>query len=428
MKRIAIEGSWVIAGQVAVITASLALVRLLTENLEPDQYGVLGLALTLGTLTCQVAFSGTMPGVIRHYSIATEKNDINHYIQESNKVLSVSVVIAFLIGGIVLIVLNLVDKSLMLIPVGVAVMFSIVNSYNGTYNGVQNAARKRKLVALLTGSAAWLKVGFVVIFVEWFGGTPTLVITAYLMALMIIILIQKSYINKMLVGNVEDSKDSMRWKKDIWEYSRPFVLFNFFTWMQASSDRWALEMFSTTDEVGMYMVLLQLGYMPLVTVTGMAAMLISPILFSRSGDATNEKRNKGVHLISWKLASVSIALTILATFFTWLLHDMIFNMLVGNEYSEVSIYLPLMVFAGGMYATGQVFSIKLMSDLSTELMVWPKILTSIIGVLFSVLGAYIAGIKGVVIALVAYSIVHFVWLAIISAKSKQNSINKGVVV
>ena len=92
IKRLAKEGSWILVGQVVSVAATLVLVRVLTEHLDPAQYGQLALALTLGTLVGQVAFSGSMPGIMRYYAIAAEKGEASEYLQaaRTNRTVSCS--------------------------------------------------------------------------------------------------------------------------------------------------------------------------------------------------------------------------------------------------------------------------------------------------------------------------------------------------
>ena len=61
--------------------------------------------------------------------------------------------------------------------------------------------------------------------------------------------------------------------------------------MQQVSDRWALAAFATEETVGLYSVLSQLGYAPVATVTTMVMTFLAPILYQRSGDATDRARN-----------------------------------------------------------------------------------------------------------------------------------------
>jgi hypothetical protein len=51
--RLAKEGSWIVIGQISSVLGSLVLVRVLTERLDPAQYGQLALGLTVANLVNQ---------------------------------------------------------------------------------------------------------------------------------------------------------------------------------------------------------------------------------------------------------------------------------------------------------------------------------------------------------------------------------------
>jgi len=79
-KRLAKEGGWVVIGQVTMIIGSLVLVRVLTEFLDPEQYGLLSLGLTVASLVNQVVMGGIVAGISRFYAIASEEDDIEGYL------------------------------------------------------------------------------------------------------------------------------------------------------------------------------------------------------------------------------------------------------------------------------------------------------------------------------------------------------------
>jgi len=74
-RRLALEGFWILGGQVAAVIGALVLVRVLTEYLEPEQYGQLTLGLTIAALVNQVVMGGLTAGISRFYSIAAEKTN-----------------------------------------------------------------------------------------------------------------------------------------------------------------------------------------------------------------------------------------------------------------------------------------------------------------------------------------------------------------
>ena len=80
---------------------------------------------------------------------------------------------------------------------------------------------------------------------------------------------------------------------------------------------------------------------------------------------------------------------------------------MSEQYRSISYLLPWVLLAGGIFASAQVLSVKLASEMKTLTMTWAKIITAILGTAFNFIGAYIAGILGVVVAIVVFSAVYF---------------------
>ena len=57
------ESSWIFFGKIVAMGSSLVLVRVLTDNLNPDQYGQLALALTISGLITQVVMGGIINAI-----------------------------------------------------------------------------------------------------------------------------------------------------------------------------------------------------------------------------------------------------------------------------------------------------------------------------------------------------------------------------
>jgi len=412
-RRLAKEGIWVVSGQIASVAGALVLVRVLTEHLNPTQYGDLALALTLGTLICQVAFSGAMPGILRYYTVAADKGDTHQYFVESRRMMLFGTFAAVGLSILLMFGLALAGRAEWLGLVTIAIVFSILGSYNTTLSMIQNAARQRQVVALHSGLDAWLKVLFVAALLSWTIKASEVVVVGYLLSLLLVLGSQSIFIKRLMARETPDGNNEIhRWSGRIWFYSKPFVVFNIFTWLQASSDRWALETFATTQDVGLYAVLMQLGYAPVSMVTGLAMTFISPILFQRSGDATEHARNSSASRLAWQLTLSALALTAIGFLLALFFHEWIFRLFVAEEYRFVSSLLPWVVLAGGLFAAGQVISLKLMSDMNTQALLAPKVVTAIAGTLLSFASVHIAGLKGAVFALVVFSALHLLWVGL----------------
>ncbi len=415
-KRLAKEGSWIIAGQIAVVAASLVLVRVLTEYLAPPQYAQLSLGLTVAGLVNQVVSGGITAGIGRFYAIAAEKQDLSGFLHDTRHLLAYATVAVVVVGLILIASLYWAGYSQWMGLAAAALVLSVLNGYNSTLSAIQNAARQRAIVAIHGGLDSWLKILLVVGVVFWFGASSTGVVIGYTCASLLITVSQLIFLRRTIPQQYTSIQNRQQWMPQIWAYSLPFTTWGAFTWLQQVSDRWALQAFATTSDVGQYAVLFQLGFNPIALITGMAVSFLGPILYQRSGDATDHVRNSNVHQLSWRMAHLSLIFTLLGFTITFALHEWFFRLLVASEYRGSSYLLPWVVLAGGFFSAGQILALKLMSEMKSSTMTTAKIVTALIGILLNITGAVLAGIQGVVGAIVAFSCIYLVWMAVLAQR------------
>ncbi|MFT4941775.1 MAG: O-antigen/teichoic acid export membrane protein [Paraglaciecola sp.] len=419
-QRLAKESSWIIVGQIAAVLGMLILVRVLTEYLDPTQFGRLALGLTVAGLVNQVVMGGITAGIGRFYSIAAEKQDLNGYLHATRGLLLYATMVVVVISLPLIIGLLWLGYTQWIALAAAALIFSVLGAYNGALNGIQNAARQRAIVALHGGLDAWLKIGLALGVMFWLGNSSTAVVIGYACSSLLITLSQLVFLRQTIPVHETQPTKHHQWMRQMWFYSMPFSAFGLFTWVQQVSDRWALQTFASTTDVGHYAVLFQLGYTPITIATGMCVSFFGPILYQRSGNATDHTRNANVHHLSWRITQLSLLTTLVGFILTFFMHEWLFRLLVATEYRGSSYYLPWVVLAGGLFAGSQVLTLKLMSEMKTSLLTIVKITTALIGVLCNVLGAIYFGMKGVVGALVVFSVIYFVWMVVIA----QNSLTK----
>jgi O-antigen/teichoic acid export membrane protein len=414
IKRFVKEGGWIVIGQIAVVSGALVLVRVLTENLAPAQYGQLTLGLTVAGLVNQVVMGGIGAGIGRFYAIAAEKQDLGGYLYATHNLLAYATAAVLAIGLVLMTGLNWLGYTQWIGLAAAALVFSVLSGYNSTLNGIQNAARQRAIVAFHGGLDSWLKILLAMAVVLWLGASSTAVLISYACSSLLITVSQLIFLRRTIPQQQTRTPTPQLWMPQIWAYSWPFSFFGVFTWIQQISDRWALQAFASTTDVGHYAVLFQLGFTPIALISGMAMSFLGPILYQRSGDATDHVRNTSVHRIGWRMTHFSLIVTMLGFAITFAMHEWLFGFLVASEYRGNSNLLPWVVMAGGIFAASQMLALKLMSEMKVSAMTTAKIITALIGILLNVIGAALAGMQGVVAALVAFSIIYFVWMAVIA--------------
>ena len=410
------EFSYVAFGQGIAFIGALILVRVLTEHLPPEEYGYLALSLTFVGLVNQSIMGGIAVGIGRFYTVAAQEKAIKEFFRGVAKVVSYGSAVVAILGAIVLLVLYLkADTNWMPLAL-VAIAFSMLSALNGVLNSIQSSARQRLPVALHGALDAFLKIAFVIILIKAFGSNGTVVISAYCLSLLVVIVSQFITLSKTSGKDLNSQHESGEWAKKIWVFSWPFSIFGIFTWVQQSSDRWALEQFVTSGDVGQYAVLFQIGYAPIVLAAGIISSYLGPILYQRSGNHKNQWKDIGVHNLTFKVVYITLLLTVVAYVTTFIMHNWIFELLVSSEYRAKSYLLPWMVLSGGVFAASQVLAMKFISEMRSKDLTMVKVVTAIFGAGLNIIGVIVAGLDGAVFGLLVFSLSNLLYMFVLSCR------------
>jgi O-antigen/teichoic acid export membrane protein len=416
--RIGKEFTWIILGQAVAFVGSLLLVRILTDNLATAEYGELALVLSFSGVVFQVVMGAINNGISRFYSISMLQNDVLGYLNASYRLVISGTAVVTAATFIVLVLLYAFDSFQWFWLIVATLTLSLITSYNNALNAIQNAARQRIVVAFHTALQSILKLLLVFIVFDVFDSTnSTIIIVSYSIVALVVVFSQSIFL-KRLVSNLQEKKsDNLSTTPNDWygkmiKFSLPFSYWGIFSWAQSISDRWALETFSSIEEVGQFAVVYQVGYGSIIMLNKVATSLISPILYERSGELGQTAKTVKVHKTAWHITYAAILVSLLAWIVVIFSHQDIFKILVAPEYQEVSKYLPWLILAGGLFSSGQVLSIKILSELSSKKLLPIKIITAILAVLLNFLGAAQFGLAGVVGAMVLFSTIYLVWVMV----------------
>jgi O-antigen/teichoic acid export membrane protein len=413
LSRLSGEAAWIIAGQATGVIGQLLVVRALTSALSAEEYGRFALALAAASVVTQTAMAPSQ-GVIRFYSTAAERRELHGWASASLKIMAQSSAWVIAAGIAVAVALGLSGHGSWLPIALTCAGYCLVSGWGNAMNGVQVAARRRRLAAVHQGAEALLRAALAVVLLGLLGSFGTTAALAYLLAALVVAAARAVWFGSLLDGYPrQNTAGSQRdWQRQIWQFSWPFTVWGLFTWMQQASDRYAIEWFSDVSQVGLYAVVFQLGYTPATLASNALVSFVYPIVYQRVGDATDRNRVTESRRLLLILLGVSLAITVAATTAALLLHRQIFMLFAGPDFREYSQLLPWTVLAGGLFAAGQIASLRLMSENRTSALMAAKVAAACIGIGANITGAYIAGATGVVIAL-AFSSLAF--LAVVLA-------------
>ncbi|MBZ0310796.1 MAG: oligosaccharide flippase family protein [Anaerolineae bacterium] len=400
------ELMWVGIGQILAAAASLFGVRLLTVILSPQEYGKLTLALTLVTLM-NLLISGPLSGAfLRYYAPAQESGNLGGFLMEVRQMTLRMTGIILASGAVVVGGSLLLGQRHLTLLIGFSTVFALLTGYLNTYNALQNAARHRQVVAWHQAIGEWLRYFSAFVFLKLLSDSSTAAMLGYCIAAGLQTISQRYFFRRQMVS----AGSAGEWTRPMLAYARPFILWGGFSWVQGASERWSLEWFVQTQEVGFYAVLYQLGYYPVSLLSSIFTQMVAPILFKQAGGASDAERTRQAQQLNFHLVWISCGVTVILVAAAALLHPLLFRWLVDSRYHQVSSLLPWMVLAGGLYMAGQAASLSLMTANQPEKLLLPKIGTSIVGVVLNLAGAYLGGIEGVVYAIVLFSLLHFLWM------------------
>jgi O-antigen/teichoic acid export membrane protein len=301
--------------------------------------------LTIGVLFQQLLFGPLSGSYMRYFSIASERKEIPAYLSAVKKSALQSTLISILLFSFIILLFYIRGLTSVIYLLIFSFLFMLFSSYNNFMDNLQNAARQRIVVAWHQGIGSWLKYLLAIVFIFFLGSTSQVAMFSFALSAVVVLASQFFFFKKSDSFRIEgfaqpDSTQKNQWNRSIWVYATPFIMWGIFTWAQLSSDRWALGLFTSTADVGLYTALYQIGYYPVSFLSGIFLQFISPIIFQWSGDTTEiEKMNKSTRFIR-NLVLASLGIDIALTIITLLFHKEIFRLFVASLTGMSQISYP----------------------------------------------------------------------------------------
>lgn len=415
VKRLTLEMFWLGVGQVAAVAGSIASVRFLTDTLPPAKYGEVILSFTIVNFVTQLLLGPLINGFTRFFIIANEAGELPGYFKALVRLLSHAVLLLLLVGTLAALALSQARYDHWLPLLATAFIYSILFNISSVFDGIQNAARHRPVVAWHLGASTWLRLILALEFIFLVEPSSSMVMAGYTAGSILLLLSQFYFFRRNIRPLMAKSRPAepaqiARWAGQIRSYAWPFASWGLFTWVEQSSDRWALQSSTGSTDVGRYGALYQLGYTPLMQLAVFATQVFSPVVFQRAGDASDPERLKRSHQLSYALFAGMVLLTLLVAGMALVCHHQVFRWMVAPEYRTASSLWPGVVIAGGLFAASQTGVLVLLSGIRSRALIVPKIVTAIIATLLNFAGAHWLGLKGVVLAGMASSFIHLGWV------------------
>jgi O-antigen/teichoic acid export membrane protein len=425
-RRLSGEILWVVTGQAISVIGALVGIKLLTELLPPKAYGELALAMTAATLANQTILGPLSNACTRFFAPANEAREVTQYLKAVSSLTVAAAMSLIVLGVLAVFVLEVAGHGTWVALVAATFAFAVISGCNAIMDGMQTAARQRSVVALHQGFGTWLRFLCAVWLIDKLGVSSFAAMCGYGLGSLFTAISQGCFFTRGIVHPLsfehEISGSALsRWKPTIIDYAVPISIWGMFTWMYMASDRWALQAFASTEDVGRYAVLYQLGYYPMMLVSGIVSQFLAPIFFQISGDATDPLRRRTVSQTNHVINCASLGFTMFAVAVAAILHAQIFQVLTSQAYLDVSWLLPAVVLAGGLFGTGQLAAMETLSNQGSRDLIKPKIVTAVLGVALNVTCAATWGVTGIVVAGTIFAGAYLGWVIWLNCYSESAS-------
>lgn len=424
IQRLGWEFFWIGLGQALSVVGGLVGVRLLTQVLNPTLYGELALGLTIGGLVNQLVFGPLQQGILRFFGPAQEARELRDCIIGILKLLIWATIIVATLAGLAIVGLWATAHYAWISLALITFLLAMLSGYERALDAMQSALRQRAVTAWHQALSQWLRFLLALTMMAWLGAYSSVALLGYVLATLVVLASQFMFFQRKFRSVFSSAQhnppaQAAKWSQQIQTYAWPFTTWGIFLWVQQSSDRWALQTFSQTKDVGYYTVLSQLGYAPILILTGIIVQFLQPILFAKVGDGTDPARVRHARQINFFVIVAFVGMTVLASGIAFILHAQVFAILVAPEYRSISLLMPWMVLSGGLFASSEVTALLLMSGMSTQILIAPKIGTAVAGIAMNIAGAYWLGLQGVVLASIGFSLLLLLWMLFLSHRLRQ---------
>jgi O-antigen/teichoic acid export membrane protein len=280
---------------------------------------------------------------------------------------------------------------------------------------ILGALRERFWVSFINILEKIFRFGLAYITIIFITRNSEIVFLSFGVGLLLISIISYLVYYKLIRKNIDediDSSEKFCYRKELINYSFPFALFGIIIWLQNSSEKWFLDLYVGTKEVGIYSILNQVGFQTFVLLSGVITSMTAPIIFEKSSSNSKKTAIK----LNFLVTIFFVFIGLLAVILTWCFGDSFIIILSSSEFVDKPYLLPLITFSGVLFAISQNICINYMILLKSNLLQYPKIVSGIIGVILNYFLIKEFGIFGLTLSIFFTNSIYLIVLIIVENK------------
>jgi O-antigen/teichoic acid export membrane protein len=406
-------------GQVCVVAGGVASLKLLAKSLGAAGYGQFAIGLTIAGALGALIYGPISQAATRFWSVAYGRRQIVLYrrIVSGGYLASLLFCALCLVGGTIFLLHS--DLYSWLVLFQLSILFAVFTGAGVVAAAVLNATRKRAVLAAHQAAEALLRPVLIVAAVWLLKADARMAMLAYCVTTALVALSMSFFAAKALATSSVESTGpildmSIRsLTLEMGQYCVPFVLFALLGMAGQYGDRWLLEQWYGSAEVGRYAAMYQLSSWPMIFLLGILNQFIYPIIFARAGDVrVNPHPVEGHSLYRFHILSSALVIAGVAVA-AYLFGEVVVRTLTSAQFVADHKSLWIIAIGVALFNVAQQLTLKGMYLNRPSAYIVPKALQSLAFVAIALLIGQGHGIKGVAFAYCASTVIYLgsVWIA-----------------
>lgn len=383
--RFARDFSSIGVGQVAKIASRLLGVRLLTELVDPSEFGVAGLTVGMALLARNVFCAPIFEASWRFYADAVGGGRLAEHRNLLVRLLRVRTalaVAALVVGGAAWSLwTGAAEAAWVLLAAAALTVFEAIRLFE---SGLLNASRRHGSYVAWSVLDEILRFGCAIAVVVLFGPEAVWVVVGYAVGVAAgAAIFWRARVRGQ--GPVRDVEWMVRSRRQVVDYAFPLSLLAVVGWLFSFSDRYILAMFSGTEATGVYVAAYGLASQPFVVASGIFNLTFRPVYNDAAvrGDVRRERQA----FLLW-LVLVVAALSAGWALMIWLAEPLT-SLLLAKSYRAAAALLPWLGAAYAIQGCKQVFEAVVYAEKRTWLLFAAHVVSASVAV-----GLYVALVPG----------------------------------
>jgi O-antigen/teichoic acid export membrane protein len=352
MRRHVTDAFWVVGGTALTAIGTLAGIRILTQFLAPDAYGLVSLALGLSTLAISLVAAPLTQAAIHFYPVLARDGSGPELLFSLQRCFrQIASWLAAGAAAIAAIYVLCAHGSPVLALILILLLAS--DCWRSANLSLLNAARRHIPYALWVVGDAWLRPLVAVLAVLLLGKSPTVVLGAYLVVSFVLLIAfsRQQWVSAKSAATRYSPQQSGSLDSRLWAYALPLLPLGVIAWVANLGDRYIIGAVLSVADVGVYAAVYGLASAPFMMVGGTAELALRPVHQAAVANGDQRRARKIFRL--W-LATVTCVCAMGVLIFA-LGHRSIADLLVGKSYRYASDLMPWIGLGYAIRTTSYVF-------------------------------------------------------------------------